>query len=56
MHRQNEVFPDEKPVINDFTLRNRILSLKRQPEVNETRQRVLFIVGVLLVSNEKVII
>lgn len=53
MQVQNEMFPDEKFTNNDMASSNRIFSLELQPEVNKIRKRILIIVGILFVSNEK---
>ena len=50
---QNEVYPYRNINTNDLTLANRIPSLKQPSDVTKARGHVLFVIVMLLVSDEK---
>jgi hypothetical protein len=55
MHIQHEVSSDKKSTTNNLILFNQILPSKQRSDVTKTREKLLIMIGILLVSDEKMI-
>jgi hypothetical protein len=56
MHIQHEVSSDKKSTTNNLILFNQILPSKQRSDVTKTREKLLIMIGILLVSDEKMIL